>query len=75
MTSSRIYKPTEATGPGPQGYDVRSKLTNREKYQNDLLSQRYKNWHKKHQEGGTHAIGQHINELHMRIDGRQELQI
>ncbi len=44
MTSSRIHTPEISSGPSPQCYDVQFKLTEREKFQNDLISQRYKNW-------------------------------
>ncbi len=44
MTSSRIHAPEISQGPSPQCYDVRFKLTEREKFQNELISQRYKNW-------------------------------
>ena len=47
MTDSRIRKETESISPGPQAYNVRLKLTERERNQNELMSQRYKDWHSK----------------------------
>jgi hypothetical protein len=52
MTDNRIHKEIERIGPGPQVYDVCSKLTDREKNRNELLSQRYKDWHRKHTSKG-----------------------
>ena len=49
MTGSRIQKQNESIGPGPHGYNVSFRLTDREKFQNELLSQRYKNWERNYQ--------------------------
>lgn len=44
MTSSRIYQGPQSEGPSPQCYDTCAKISPREKKQNDLIAQRYKNW-------------------------------
>lgn len=57
MTSPRTFLPGAESNsikltPGPQAYDVRFKLTDREKRQNELLSRRYDNWKKDVVNGG-----------------------
>jgi hypothetical protein len=47
LTDSRIQKETESISPGPQAYNVCIKLTERERNQNELMSHRYKDWHRK----------------------------
>lgn len=77
MTAARISEVPEPDGPGPQHYDVSRGMTEREKAQNELISQRYnkdqKKWATDHRAEAVVKITSQISRTQDR--GQSSLQI